>query len=63
VSGDGPSRVIDPNINALDDITDTLSHELAESVTDPVPLTGFHVPSTSDEISDGLAENYNYRGR
>jgi hypothetical protein len=51
------------NVNDLDDITVVYSHELAESVTDPEANynKAFDVPSTHDEIGDGVAQDYSYR--
>jgi hypothetical protein len=51
------------NISSLDDITNVVSHELTETVTDPE--VNFHnafvVPTTHDELCDGEAQNYSYR--
>jgi hypothetical protein len=48
---------------SLDYLTNIVSHEMVESVTDPQVnfRNGFFVPSTSDELCDGEAQNYGYR--
>jgi hypothetical protein len=54
---------VDFNTSYLDGVTNVYSHELVEAVTDAEVnyRTAFYVPSTLDEISDGVAQSYSYR--